>query len=95
MPVTTSSFATTLRKQSGAGMIEVMVSALIMAIGLLGVFGMQIRSLQFSQQAYFYSQATFYAQDMAERIFVNSDAIDSYPIDFGSFRSGNETAAVP
>src|SRR5262249_2052664 len=40
-----------LRRQRGVGMIEVMVAVLVLAIGLLGLAGLQIRSLKDNQSA--------------------------------------------
>lgn len=67
--------------QKGASLIEVLISALVMGIGLLGVISLQARSLQNNQLSYMYSQATFLAQDMAERMQANKDAAESYNID--------------
>lgn len=78
-------------RQKGVGLIEVMVSALILAIGLLGVAGLQAKSLRYNQSAYLRTYATMLAYDMMDRIRSNralaissniydvnkSDAIDS------------------
>ncbi len=73
----------TIKKQVGAGMIEVLVSAVIMAVGILGIMAMQNRALQFSQQSHMFNQATVYAQDISERIRSNDQVVDEYLIDFG------------
>ncbi|MBX2857639.1 MAG: type IV pilus modification protein PilV [Cellvibrionaceae bacterium] len=65
-------------KQEGTTLIEVMVAALIMGIGILGILSLQGRALQFSQQSYLFSQATILAQDMAERMSSNRQALDAY-----------------
>lgn len=67
--------------QKGASLIEVLISALVMGVGLLGVVSLQARSLQNNQLSYLYSQATFLAQDMAERMQANRSAAESYNID--------------
>ena len=64
--------------QGGASLIEVMVAALIMGIGLLGILSLQGRALQFNHQSYLFSQASILAQDMAERMSSNASAIDDY-----------------
>ncbi len=56
------------RHQSGVALLEVVITALIMAVGLLGMAAMQLRSVQFNQAAYLRSQASFLAGDMAERM---------------------------
>lgn len=58
--------------QSGVGLIEVLVSLLVIAIGVLGMAGLYSRSLQYNQAAYFHSRATFLAGDMLDRIRANS-----------------------
>ncbi len=57
------------RKAShGFSMIEVLVALLILAIGLLGVAGVQVISMQNTANANLRTQATIHAQDMAEQI---------------------------
>ena len=73
-------------RQQGAGLMEVLVSLLILAIGLLGVVSMQTRGLGSNQQAMFVTEAQFLAQDMADRMLAfgttstydNSGVWDSY-----------------
>ena len=57
--------------QRGVGLIEVLVSLLVIAIGVLGMAGLQSRSLQHNQAAYLHSRATFLAGDMLDRIRAN------------------------
>ena len=68
--------------EQGFTLLEVMLSVLILGVGLLGVITLQARSLQYNQQAYLYSQASFLANDIAERMRANSNAVDAYQIDF-------------
>ncbi|MFK0571728.1 type IV pilus modification protein PilV [Endozoicomonas sp.] len=56
----------------GVGLIEVLVSLLIIAIGILGMAGVHSRSLQYNQSSYVQSQAAFLATDMLDRIQANS-----------------------
>ena len=65
-------------KQRGSSLIEVMVALFVLAIGLLGVFAMQSKSMQFNQSAYSYSQAVYLANDIAERIKNNINLAASY-----------------
>jgi type IV pilus assembly protein PilV len=57
-----------LKKHIGAGLIEVMVSLLILGVGLLGVLSLQANGLNSNQRAIFVTEAQMLAQDMAERI---------------------------
>lgn len=61
------------RHQQGVGLIEVLVAVLVLAIGLLGLAGLQTQSLRFNNEAYFRTQATLLAMDMADRLRSNSE----------------------
>ena len=53
------------------GLIEVLVSLLVITIGVLGMAGLHSRSLQHSHAAYLHSRASFLAGDMLDRIRAN------------------------
>ena len=57
--------------QSGYLMIEVLITMFILAIGLLGVVGLQARAEQAETDSYQRTQALILAQDMADRIAAN------------------------
>ena len=62
----------TLRKrQAGVSLIEVLVSALVISIGLVGVAGLQVASMKNNQSAFMRSQATALAYDLADRMRSN------------------------
>lgn len=56
----------------GFSMIEVLVTMAVMSIGLLGVAGMQAKSLQFSFASYQRSVAVVQANDLAERLWAGA-----------------------
>ena len=60
--------------QKGFGLIEVLVSAFIISIGLLGVASMQTSSLKMNQAAYHQSQANILMAEIIDRIRLNRDA---------------------
>lgn len=64
-----------LRYQRGAGLIEVLVAVLVLAVGLLGMAGLQTQSLRFNNEAYFRTQATLLAMDMADRMRANFEQV--------------------
>jgi len=64
-----------LKNECGVGLIEVLVTLLILSTTLIALSALQTRSLQFNQGAYFRSQANMLAYDMLDRIRVN----DSLP----------------
>lgn len=66
------------RQQGGFTLIEVMVSVLILLVGLLGVVGMQMLSLQANQGAYFRSQAVYIGAEILDAMRANPTAAVSY-----------------
>jgi type IV pilus assembly protein PilV len=60
-----------MKPQSGFTLIEVLVSLVILAVGLLGLAGMQAKELGSNQNAYNRSQATQLAYDIADRMRAN------------------------
>lgn len=60
-----------LRYKQGFTLVEVLVSMVILAIGLLGLAALQGRALKDNQDAYFYSQANLLAYEMGDRIKAN------------------------
>jgi type IV pilus assembly protein PilV len=65
-------------RQCGFSLIEVVVTLVILAIGLLGVAGMQARLQQSEMEAYQRSQALLLLDDMANRLAANRNAAASY-----------------
>lgn len=62
----------------GATLIEVLVTIVIIAFGLLGMAGLQIRMQMSEMEAYQRSQALMLLNDMASRIQTNRAAAASY-----------------
>lgn len=58
-------------KQQGFGMIEILVSVLVLAVGFLGIAALQTQSLRFNNEAYLRTQATVLANDIADRLRAN------------------------
>ncbi len=58
-------------KQCGVGLLEVLVTLVIVSISALGMVGLQSKSLQHNQTSYLRSQAAFLVNDMMERIRSN------------------------
>ena len=57
-----------MKHTNGFTMIELMVAILVLAIGLLGLAGLQVTGLRSNHNAYLRTQATILAQDMADRM---------------------------
>lgn len=62
------------RTQSGIALIEVLITVLILAIGFLGLAGLQLTALRNNSSAYERSQATMLAYDIIDRMRANRDA---------------------
>lgn len=58
-------------RQIGAGLLELLVSLFVLAVGLLGVLSLQIYALANSQRALFISEAQLLAADMADTILAH------------------------
>ncbi len=58
-------------REAGFTLIEILIALVIFSIGLLGLAGMQLRGAEGTNMAYFRSQATLIANDMAERLHAN------------------------
>ncbi len=65
------------RKESSAGfsLIEVLVALLIFSLGLIGLAGLLVMSTQANNGALIRTQATFLAQNMADRMRANIGAV--------------------
>jgi type IV pilus assembly protein PilV len=66
------------RLQRGASMVEILVTLVIIAFGLLGMAGLQIRLQVSEMESYQRSQALLLLNDMASRIATNRTAAASY-----------------
>ncbi len=66
------------KQQNGFGLIEVLITVVILGIGLLGLAGLQATGLNFNQSAYNRSQATILAYDIIDRMRANPAAIGTY-----------------
>ena len=78
------SIKTTYQSQHGFGLIEVMISVLIVGTALLTLTSLQSKSLQFNQNAYLRSQANILAYDVIDRIRINQKQAASYDILFSA-----------
>jgi len=66
--------------QSGFSLIEVMITIVIVAIGLLGFAGLQAYSLKSNRTAMYRSLATIWAYDILDRIRANQAGKAAYII---------------
>ena len=74
-----------LNSQRGATLMEVLVAVVVLSVGLLGVAGLQTTGINAGNGAFYKTQASVLAADMADRIRANPQAQDAYtPFDTGS-----------
>lgn len=67
-----------MNRSTGFTLIEVLVAVLVLAVGLLGLAGLQATGLKNNQSAYNRSQATQLAYDLADRMRANIAGIATY-----------------
>lgn len=75
-----------LSKQFGYSQIEVLVSVLVLAIGFLGMAGLQASSLQNAQKSVLRTQAAYLSYEILDRIRANVG--ESYVIGANDFPDG-------
>ena len=86
--------------QRGVTMIEVLVTLVIIAFGLLGMAGLQVRLQMSEMESYQRSQALMLLNDMANRITTNRNSAASYvttaanPLGAGMIACPTEAATV-
>lgn len=78
--------------QQGFSLIEVLVAVLIVAIGLLGVAGMQLLGLKSNQQSFSKNQAAQHAQAILEKMRGNPEGVFSghYVFDSDTYNCEDE-----
>ncbi|WP_019339727.1 type IV pilus modification protein PilV [Stutzerimonas stutzeri] len=83
-------------KEAGATLIEVLIAMMVLAIGLLGLAGLQATSIQSNHSAYYRSQATLLAGDLADRMRANRlEALtNAYLTDFPTSSSNNDVTGT-
>ena len=63
------------KNQRGFSLIEILISVLVFGIGILGLGSLQIASLKGSSNAHYRTTASVLAQDLADRMRSNIDAV--------------------
>ncbi|WP_207063345.1 type IV pilus modification protein PilV [Motiliproteus sp. SC1-56] len=72
MPMIINSVRPWARMQAGVSMLEVLIALVLITTALLGATALQITGLQNNRSAYYRSQASLLAYDMADRLRVNA-----------------------
>lgn len=74
-------------RQAGFALIEAMVAIVVMSLGILGILGVQMRTLADTQTGVRRAQAIRLIEDLSERMKVNPNAlgnISSYVVGWGA-----------
>jgi type IV pilus assembly protein PilV len=82
------------RHAIGFTLIEVLVSMVILALGLLGLASLQGISLKNNQDAFLFSQANAVAYEMSDRIKVNRQGWVTIPTPAATCATGCDSAAA-
>ncbi|WP_132976018.1 type IV pilus modification protein PilV [Thiobaca trueperi] len=65
-------------RQRGFTLIEVLIAALVLSVGLLGLAGLQSVSLKLNQGSYLRTQATNLAYEITDAMRANRDKVAAY-----------------
>jgi type IV pilus assembly protein PilV len=79
------------KRADGFTLIEVLVTLIILAVGLLGMAGLHLTAQQAELESYQRAQALILMQDMVERMTTNRKAIGCYAVSSGE--SGGSTTS--
>lgn len=82
-----------LLRARGFSLIETLVTIVIVAIGLLGIAGLQARLQLSEMDAYQRTQALLLIQDIADRMSANRAQAGSYLTTAGPVGTGHDTSA--
>lgn len=63
------------QKQSGIGIIEILIAVVLISVGFLAAARMQMQGMRFSQAAYNNSQAYFMATEIMDRMRANTQGM--------------------
>lgn len=68
------------RRVQGATLVEVLISVLLSAVGLLALAGANVASIRYSKMAQYRGTATMLAADLAERMRANQAGLSDYAV---------------
>ncbi len=73
------------RRQSGSTLVEVLVSILVLAVGMLGAAGLQMTGMRNSQGSYERTQMTVLMQSMLDAMRNNVAAVDAGQYEYAAW----------
>lgn len=83
-------------RQRGTTLIEVLVAIIVLSVGLLGMALLQVTSVQSNHSAYYRSQVTILASDLADRMRANRTAAlgNAYVFEFSTSSSSHSVSGT-
>lgn len=66
------------QKQLGFSLLESLIAILVMALGILGILGMQVRTLINTQNSLYRTQAIRLIEDLSERLMLHPNSLNTY-----------------
>jgi type IV pilus assembly protein PilV len=66
--------------QRGVSLLEVMIAALVLAVGVLGAASLQLNAIRYNASAAHATQASFIAYDILDRMRVNAANLAGYAV---------------
>lgn len=79
----------TQRRQSGFSLVEVLIALVVMSVGMLGIAGLYVQSMQAGRTSMFRHHAVTLAGDVADRIRANPIAGVAYSSAIDAVGSNN------
>lgn len=67
-------------KSTGAGLIEVLIAALVLSVGVLGYVGLQINAKRLNYESTQRTTAVYLAQNLLERMRSNPNQLNAYVV---------------
>lgn len=81
------------RDNQGFSLLEVMISIVVVAIGLLGVAGLQVAAIKLADTAQIRTAGAALVSNITERIRSNPGQVSSYALSYGVVPAGASTQA--
>lgn len=79
---------------NGFSLVEVMIAMFVLAIGLLGLAGLQARAINAEYESYARGKALFLLEDMADRMAANAVEVKATATANTAYNQGNGTGVV-
>ncbi len=82
-------------QQRGVGLIEVLVALVVVSFGVLGMASLQLTGMKHSSGGFNRSKALLYAQNMATRLRINTEAVNAGAYNTLDTNGGGINCEVP